>query len=73
MDGTTFAAEAKYPINWTQSGTRFVLNLNLNGNNEINNFLYQFKAEKLRNKRLGDVLRWYFTIVCNYQNEKTRL
>ena len=57
MDGTTFAAEAKYPINCTQSGTRFVLNLNLNGNNEINNFLYQFKAEKLRNKRLGDVLR----------------
>ena len=57
MDGTTFAAEAKYPINCTQSGTRFVLSLNLNGNNESNSFLYQFKAKKLKNKRLGNVFR----------------
>ena len=24
LDGTTFTAEAKYPINFTQSGERFV-------------------------------------------------
>ena len=27
LDDTTLTAEAKYPINFTQSGKRFVLNL----------------------------------------------
>ena len=44
-----FAAEAKYPINFTQSGKRFVLSPHYNG---CNSFLfvnatevYQFKAK----------------------------
>ena len=31
LDGTTFKAEALYPINFTQSGKRFVLSLRYNG------------------------------------------
>ena len=51
LDGTTLAAEAKYPINFTQPRKRFVLSLRYNG---INSFLfvnatkiYQFKAKRL--------------------------
>ena len=33
LDNTTLTSEAKYPINFTQSGKRFVLNLLYNGNN----------------------------------------
>ena len=61
---TTFTAEAPYSINFTQSGKRFVLSLHYNGSNS---FLfvnatkaYQFKAKKLRHKRLGSVFRWFF-------------
>ena len=49
LDGTTFTAEALCPINFTQSGKRFVLSLCYNGSS---NFLfvnatkvYQFKAK----------------------------
>ena len=49
LDDTTLTAEAKYPINFTQSGKRFVSSLNCNGSK---NFLfvndtkvYQFKAK----------------------------
>ena len=35
LDGTIFKAEAKYPINFTQSGKRFVLGLHYNGNNSF--------------------------------------
>ena len=31
----TLTAEAKYPINFTQSGKRFSLNLVYNGNNSL--------------------------------------
>ena len=48
LDDTTLTAKAKYPINFTQSGKRFVLSLHYNG---TNSFLfvnatkaYQFKA-----------------------------
>ena len=36
-DDTTLTAEAKYPINFTQSGKRFSLSLHYNGSNS---FLY---------------------------------
>ena len=49
LDGTAFTAEAKYPINFTQSRKRFVLSLHYN---ESKSFLfinvtkiYQFKAK----------------------------
>ena len=49
LDDTTLTAKAKYPINFTQSGKRFVLSLHNNGSN-IFLFVdavrvYQFKAK----------------------------
>ena len=35
LDDTTLTAEAKYPINFTQSGKRFELSLHYNGNNRF--------------------------------------
>ena len=61
LDDTTLTAEAKYPINFTQSGKRFVLSLHYNGSNSFlfvnTTKLYQLKAKKLRNKRLCTVFR----------------
>ena len=49
LDDTTLTAEAKYPINFTQSGKRFVLSLHYNGSNSflfVNaTKIYQFKAK----------------------------
>ena len=57
----TLTAEAKYPINFIQSGKRFALSLH---DNRGNSFLfvnatriYQFKVKKLWNKRLCIVFR----------------
>ena len=48
LDDTTLTAEAKYPINFTQSGKRFVLSLHYNGSNSflfVNaTKIYRFKA-----------------------------
>ena len=45
----TLTAEAKYPINFTQSGRRFVLSLYYNGSNRFLSVnatkIYQFKAK----------------------------
>ena len=49
LDDTTLTAEAKYPINFTQSSKRFVLSLHYNGSNSflfVNaTKVYQFKAK----------------------------
>ena len=46
---TTLTAEAKFPINFTQSGKRFVLSLHYNGSNSLlfvnTTKVYQFKAK----------------------------
>ena len=42
LDDTTSTVEAKYPINFTQSGKRFVLSLYFNG---INSFLFANAAK----------------------------
>ena len=54
LDGITFTAEGKYPINFTQFGKRFVLSLHYNVSNS---FLFvndtkvnQFKAKNLEIK-----------------------
>ena len=51
LDDTTLTAEANYPINFMQSGKRFVLSLHYNGSNSflfVNaTKVYQFKAKKL--------------------------
>ena len=58
LDDTTLTAEAKYPINFTQSGKRFVLSLHYNGSNSflfVNaTKVYQFKAKNSETK--DDVL-----------------
>ena len=49
LDNTTITAEVKYPINFTESGIKFVLSLHYNGsnsflfNNEVK--MYQFQAK----------------------------
>ena len=35
LDDTTLTAETKYPINFTQSGKRFVLSIHYNGSNSF--------------------------------------
>ena len=49
LDDMTLTAEAKYAINFTQSGKRFVLSLYYNGNNSLlfvnATKIYQFKAK----------------------------
>ena len=48
-DDATLTAQAKYPINFTQSGKRFILSLHYNGSNSflfVNaTEVYQFKAK----------------------------
>ena len=48
LDDTSLTAEAKYCINFTQSGKRFVLSLQYNGSNSLlflnATKVYQFKA-----------------------------
>ena len=50
LDDTTLTVERKYPINFTQSGKRFVLSLHCNGRNSFSfgnaTKVYQFKAKK---------------------------
>ena len=49
LDDTTLTVEAKYPINFTQTGKRFVLSLHYNGCNSFLFFnaikVYQFRAK----------------------------
>ena len=49
LDDTTLTAEAKYPINFTQSGKRFVLSLHYNGSSSFlfvnTTKVHQFKAK----------------------------
>ena len=69
LDDNTLTAEAKYPINFTQSGKRFALSLHYNGSNSflfVNaTKVYQFKAKKSEIKDyalyLGKISE-YFTI-----------
>ena len=61
LDDTTWTAEAKYPINFTQSEKLFVLSLHYNGSNGFlfghAKTIYQLKAKKLWNKRYCTVFR----------------
>ena len=54
LDDTTLTAEAKYPINFTQSGKRFVLGLHYNGSNSFSfvnaTKVHQFKAKTQKYK-----------------------
>ena len=52
LDDTTLTAEAKYPINFTQSAKRFILSPYYSENNSFlfvnTTKLYQFKAKSLK-------------------------
>ena len=69
LDNTTITAETKYPINFTESGERFVLSLHCNTGNIVlfvnATKIYQFKVKNLEIKPyilcLGNISR-YFTI-----------
>ena len=47
LDDTTLTAEAKYPINFTQSGKRFVLSLHYNGS-----ICQCYESKSIQSKRL---------------------
>ena len=61
LDDTTVTAEAKYPINFTVSGKRFVLNLHCSGSSSflfVNYFKsISIRSKTLKNKRLCTVIR----------------
>ena len=67
---TTLAAEAKYPINFTQANIKFILSLPYNGSDSFlfveATKIYQFKAKNLEIKLfplcLGNISK-AFTIV----------
>ena len=48
LDDTTLTAEAKYPINFAQSGKRFELRLHYNGSNS---FLFVTMIQKYINSK----------------------
>ena len=48
LDDTALPAEAKYPINFTQSGKRFVLRLHYNGSNS---FLFVNATKHINSKQ----------------------
>ena len=58
-DDTTLTAEAKYPINFTQPGKRFILNLQCNGGNSNLLMLQKYINSKQRTqkKRVSTVFR----------------
>ena len=66
LDDNTLTGEAKYPIDFTQSGKRFVLSLHSNGSNSflfVNaTKIYQFKAKDSEIKDYAMCLSKDFTI-----------
>ena len=68
LDDTTLTAEAKYPINFAQSGKRFALSLHYNGSNSflfVNaTKVYQFKEKNSEIKYyalcLGNILKRFY-------------
>ena len=69
LDDTTLTAEAKYPINFTQSGKKFVISPHDNGSN---NFIfinatkvYQFKVKESEIKKCALCLGNISKDFCN--------
>ena len=79
LDNTALKAEAKYPINFAQSGKRFVLSLHYKGSNNLLFVnaakVYQFKSKDSEIKNyapyLGNVSK-YFKI-NNMKKKKNRI
>ena len=76
LDDTTLTAEGKYPINFSQSGKRFVISLHCNGSksflfvNATN--VYQFKGKDFEIKDyaecLGNISKEFTTNNMKKQN-----
>ena len=64
LDDSTLIAEAKCPINFTQSNRKFCLSLRYNGSNSfffVNaTKIYQFKANDSEIKKISLAFRKYF-------------
>ena len=62
LDDTTLAAEAKYPINFTQPNKRFVLSLHCNGSNS---FLFVNATKKCQIKAKNSEIKDYTLCLRN--------
>ena len=67
-DDTTLTAEAKYSINFTQSGKRFVLNLHYNGRNS---FLFVNATKLYKFKVKNSDIKDYVVCLVNVSNNFT--
>ena len=68
LDDTTLTAEAKSPINFTQSGKRFVLTLHYNGSNS---FLFVNAAKVYQFKAKNSEIKDYALCLGNISNNFT--
>ena len=66
LDDTTLTAEAKYPINFTQSGKRFVLSLHYNGSNS---FLFVNAAKVYQLKAKNSEIKDYALCLGNISKD----
>ena len=68
LDDTTLTAEAKYPINFTQSRKRFVLSLHYNGSNS---FLFVNAAKAFKFKAKNSEIKDYTLCLGNVSKDFT--
>ena len=68
LDDTTLTAEAKYPINFTQSGKRFVLSLHYNGSNS---FLFVNATKVYQSKAKNSEIKDYALCLGNVSKDFT--
>ena len=81
LDNKTLTAEAKYPINFTQSAKRFVLSLHYHGSNSFlfanATKVYQFKAKNTKIKDyalcLGNISKDFTINNLKKQKKKNRI
>ena len=66
LDDTTLTAEAKYPINFTQPGKRFVLSLHYNGSNS---FLFVHAAKVYQLKAKNSEIKDYALCLGNISKD----
>ena len=68
LDDIILRAEGKYPINFTQSGKRFVLSLRYNGNN---NFLFVNATKIYQSKAKESEIKDYALCLGNISKHST--
>ena len=68
LDDTTLTAEAKYPINFTQSGKRFLLSLHYNRGNS---FLFANATKRYQFKTKNSEIKDYTLCLANISKDFT--